>query len=71
MDYVFFVGVGIILWECKKQQTIVLLTIEVEYMATNHYMNEAIWLRQILTNVGFMQEKPTSIMCNIIPFERN
>jgi hypothetical protein len=34
-------------------------------MATNHCMKEAIWLRQLLVNVEYVQEGPTSIiMCD-------
>ncbi len=33
--YVFFVGVGAISWNCKRQPTIALSTTEAEYMATS------------------------------------
>jgi hypothetical protein len=50
-------------WKCKKQPTIVLSTTEAEYMATNHCIKETVWLRQFLADVGYVQERPTSIMC--------
>ena len=62
--YVFFVGVGVISWKCKKQPTIALSTTEAEYMATSHCTKEAVWLRQLLADVGYVQEGPTSIMCD-------
>ena len=33
--YVFFVEVGAISWNCRRQSTIALATTEAEYMATN------------------------------------
>ena len=33
-------------------------------MITNHYTKETIWLRQLLADVRYMQERPTSIMCD-------
>ena len=62
--YVIFVGVRVILWKYKKQPTIALSMIEVEYMATSHCTIEGVWLRQLLSNVGYVQEVPTSILCN-------
>ena len=60
--YVFFTGVGVISWKCKKQPTIALSTMKVEYMATSHCTKEAVWLWQLLADVGYVQEGPTSIM---------
>ena len=33
-------------------------------MATIQCTKEAVWLRQLLADVGYVQEWPTSIMCN-------
>ena len=33
-------------------------------MTTSHCMKDGVWLRQLLPNVGYMQEGPTSIMCD-------
>ena len=62
--YVFFIGVGVISWKCKKQPTIALSTMEAEHMATSHCTNKIVWLIQLLADVGYMQEGPTSIMCD-------
>ncbi len=64
MEYVFFVGDGAISWNCKKQSTIALSTIEAEYMATSQYTKEAIWLRKLLVDIGFVQERVTTITCD-------
>ena len=38
---------------------------EVEYMATRvHCTKEAVWLRQLLADVGYVHEGLTSIMCD-------
>jgi transposase InsO family protein len=62
--YVFFVGMGAISWNCRRQPTIALSTTEAEYMATSHSTKEAIWLRKLLADVGFVQEGATTIMCD-------
>ena len=63
-DTYFFVGIEVILWKCKRQPIIALSTTEVEYMVTSHYTKESVWFRRLLADVGYVQEKPTSIMCN-------
>jgi hypothetical protein len=62
--YVFFVGIGAISWNCKRQPTIALSTTEAEYMAATQCTKEAIWLRKLLADVGFVQERATTIMCD-------
>jgi hypothetical protein len=66
--YVFFVGVGVVSWNCKRQPTIAL------YMATSHCTKEAIWLRKLMADVGLVQDGATSIMCDnqgCISFAKN
>ena len=62
--YVFYVGDGAISWNCRRQPTIALSTTEAEYMATSQSTKEAIWLRKLLADVGFVQEGATTIMCD-------
>jgi len=63
-SYVFMLGDNAISWNSKKQPTIALSTTEVEYMAISQCTREALWLRQMLSDVGFEQEKSTPIMCD-------
>ena len=35
-----------------------------EYMAMNRYTREAIWLRQLMENLGCVQEEATTTMCD-------
>jgi hypothetical protein len=64
MGYVFFVGVGAVSWNCKRQPTIALSTMEAEYMATSQCTKEAIWLRKLMADVGLVQNGATNIMCD-------
>ncbi len=62
--YIFFVGVGAISWNCKRQPTIALYTTEAEYMATSQCTKEAIWLRKLMMDVGLVQNGATNNMCD-------
>ena len=50
--YVFFLGEVAISWFRKRQPTIALSTTEAKYMAESQSAKEAIWLRQLMANVG-------------------
>jgi len=62
--YVFFVGVGAISWNCKRQPTIARSTMEAEYMAASHGAMEATWLRQVLEDIGLVQLEATPMNCD-------
>jgi hypothetical protein len=53
--YVFSLGSGPVTWAYKKQQAIALSSAEAEYRATVNASQEALWLRQILSEFGFQQ----------------
>ncbi|XP_022008323.1 uncharacterized mitochondrial protein AtMg00810-like [Helianthus annuus] len=40
-----FLGDRLISWQCKKQQTVSLLTAEVEYVAASAYCSQVIWIQ--------------------------
>ena len=48
-SYVFNLGSGPVTWACKKQQVIALSSAEAEYQAAVNASQEALWLRQILS----------------------
>ena len=52
---------GAISWNSKKQPTVALSTTEAEYMAACKATKEAIWLRKLLTDLGYSQNSPTTI----------
>jgi hypothetical protein len=63
-SYVFSLGSGPATWACKKQQDIALSSVEAEYRASVNAGQEALWLRQILSEFGFQHQHPTSLWCD-------
>ncbi|GAC1660287.1 MAG: hypothetical protein PVS3B3_30240 [Ktedonobacteraceae bacterium] len=57
--YVFYLGEGVICWSSKRQATVALSSTEAEYMALTHATKEAIWLRTLLEELGYVQETTT------------
>ena len=49
----FMMAGGVIGWLSKKQASVALSTSEVEYVALSLATQEAVWLRRLLTEVGF------------------
>eukprot|EP00253_Pinus_taeda_P023634 PITA_23634 len=62
--YVFTLGSGPITWACKKQAAISLSSAEAEYRGAVEASREALWLRQILSELGFEQQHPTTLWCD-------
>lgn len=60
--YAFLINDGIITWKSYLQKTVALSTAEAEYMAASDVVKEAIWLRQLLKDIGYEQEGPTSVL---------
>ena len=60
--YLFQVNGSTISWQSKKQPTVALSTVEAEYMAISAATKEALWLRLLLTEVGFSQKEATKLM---------
>jgi len=50
--YVFLIAGGSVSWSSKKQPTVALSTTEAEYMALTQATKEAIWIRQLLSEIG-------------------
>ena len=61
LGYAFHIGLAIFSWSSKKQQTIALLTCEAEYIATAACTGQAIWLKNILSELYLAQDGPTTI----------
>ena len=49
-------------WKSKKQSCVALSTAEAEYMALSSVAQEAIWLRELTSDLGNPQLQPTLIM---------
>jgi hypothetical protein len=60
--YVFILHGGAITWNSKKQPTVALSTTEAEYLALGQAAKESIWLKKLLTELGFHQkDRPIEI----------
>ena len=52
---------GAVSWSSKLQPTVALSSAEAEYMAVCAAVQEAIHLRQLISDLGYMQDQPTVI----------
>ena len=59
--YTFFSNNCLISWSSKKQPTVALSSCEAEYMALTQSTKEAVWLQQLMADVGQQQSGPTTI----------
>ncbi|CAA7267819.1 unnamed protein product [Cyclocybe aegerita] len=62
--YGFTLGSGVISWTSKKQSTIATSTCQAEYMAAFDASKEAMFLRNLLSEVNFAPNQPTTILCD-------
>ncbi|KAG8489064.1 hypothetical protein CXB51_017032 [Gossypium anomalum] len=60
--YFFTLGSGVFCWSSKKQQTVAQSTAEAEYIAAAAAVNQAIWLRKLLSDLNEEQSEATKIM---------
>ena len=58
---VFKMGNCTISWRSRKQSIVALSTTEAEYVAMCEAAQEAVWLRRLLSDIGFTQKAPTVI----------
>ncbi|KAG6385237.1 hypothetical protein SASPL_154067 [Salvia splendens] len=59
--YVLYMGDTAFTWMSKKQPIVTLSTCEAEYMAATFSVCHAVWLRSLLTELGWSQNEPTTI----------
>ena len=60
--YIFSLAGAAITWKSTLQVTVALSTTEAELMAASDATREAIWLRHLLTSLGYDQTKATPIL---------
>ena len=51
--YAFFIGGAAVSWSSKRQSTVAMSSSDAEYMAANFGGREAMWLKQLLTELGY------------------
>jgi len=59
---IFLIAGGPVSWFSQKQKTVALSTAEAEYIALCSASQEALWLRQLLTDIGEHCTQPMTIM---------
>ena len=59
--FLFEIGGTAVTWRSKKQSCVALSTAEAEYMALTGAAQEAVWLRELATELGAEPTKPTVI----------
>ena len=59
--YLFLLGGTAVTWKSKKQSCVALSTAEAEYMALSSAAQEAIWMRELNSDLGNPQSQPTLV----------
>ena len=62
--YIFFLGNSPISWNSKKQSNTSRSSCESEYRALAQCSCEAVWIRRLLEELRFLDDKPTNLYCN-------
>lgn len=62
--FVFMLGGGAVSWASKKQPIVTLSTTEAEFVAAAYGACQAVWLRNILEEIGAGQENGTILFCD-------
>jgi hypothetical protein len=55
-------GGAAVTWFCKKQGPVALSSTEAEYYALSEATKEAIWIKQMMEELGFVSDNPLTIM---------
>eukprot|EP01018_Ginkgo_biloba_P009783 Gb_07759 [translate_table: standard] len=62
--YSFSLGLAAVTWSSEKQPIVALSSTEAEYKAAAVVASEAIWLKQVLDDMGLDQEDATKLYCD-------
>ena len=59
--YVFCLANGAVTWSSQRQRLVTLSTTEAEYVAASTATREAIWIRKLLSDIGYPCDKETTL----------
>ena len=62
--WIFTMAGGPVAWKSKRQEVITLSSCEAEYRALTNTVQEAMWLRDLLAELGWKVGRPTQIYCD-------
>ena len=60
----FYLGECLLSWLSKKQSSLYLSTVEVEYIATTTCCTQVLWMKQTLTDIHVEYDEPIPIYCD-------
>ncbi|CAL2254196.1 unnamed protein product [Prunus armeniaca] len=64
--YFTFVGGNLVTWHSKKQNVVARSSAEAEYRGMAHGVCELLWIKHVLTKLGFKPKKPMKLYCDNI-----
>ena len=59
-----FVGGNLVTWKSKKQNVVARSSAEAEYRAMASTASELIWIKQLLSDMGFKTQEPMKMFCD-------
>nr|GEX57191.1 putative ribonuclease H-like domain-containing protein [Tanacetum cinerariifolium] len=62
--YFSLVGDNLVTWKSKKQKVVSLSSVEAELRGISRGLAEVLWIRKLLTEVGFPPKEATQVMCD-------
>jgi hypothetical protein len=57
--YLVFMGGSLISWKSKRHASIALSSMEAEYMEASNAGKEIVWMRTLMEDLGYLQQRPT------------
>ena len=62
--YFIFIGGNLVTWRSKKQKVVALSSAEAEFRGIKSGLMEIIWLRRLLTEIGFSPNRKSKLFCD-------
>ena len=62
--YFTLVGGNLVTWRSKKQKVVALSSAEAEFRGVARSLAEVLWIKKLLTEIGFPPTKTSRIMCD-------